>query len=69
MGKVLTLLHPSPLQEYSNRPPKPCRYVFLIDVSYAAVQSGMLTYVVRLCLSCLWLLFCAPLLNALAWPM
>jgi hypothetical protein len=36
----------SPLQEYYNREPKACRYLFLIDSSFAAIQSGMMTCVV-----------------------
>ena len=33
--------------EYMVRPPQPLYYVFLLDVSYAAVNSGMLATVSR----------------------
>ena len=29
-------------QEYMVRPPQPCVFLFVIDVSYGAAQSGML---------------------------
>lgn len=32
--------------EYMVRPPQPAVYVFLIDVSHAAIQSGMLIYLI-----------------------
>jgi len=40
-------------QEYMVRPPQPLVYVFLIDVSHAAVQSGMLAVATRTILECL----------------
>lgn len=34
-------------QEYMVRPPQPVVFLFIIDVSYAAVQSGMLAIAVH----------------------
>jgi protein transport protein SEC24 len=39
--------------EYMLRPPQPCVYLFLIDVSYTAVQSGVLAVACRCLLDCL----------------
>ncbi|KAI9232353.1 MAG: Sec23/Sec24 trunk domain-containing protein [Podila humilis] len=41
-------------KEYSNKPPLPAGYVFAIDVSWTAVQSGMLNEAVKAVKQAIW---------------
>ena len=53
--------------EYMVRPPQPAVYVFLIDVSHTAVQSGKFSY--EMCLGSVIFFFFSKYVSQVWWPL